>query len=137
QLLLMGEPPPARGLPGSACVQARAIRSGGASEPAKGSLYPVWRRPQDLHRDALRGARDSRDRGHGPAPIPAGSRARLVDAGPPDADAVAPGRPADARRLSAQARKDPLLLSPSDGRGMVSRLTVSGKQPDEACNAPD
>ena len=68
----------------------------GAREAPEGRLRPVRRRPEDLHRDALRRARDPRDRGRDPAPLPPRPRARLADADPPDADPVAARRPADA-----------------------------------------
>ena len=68
----------------------------GAREAPQGRLRPVRRRPEDLHRDALRRARDPRDRGRDPAQLPPRAGARLADADPPDADPLAARRPADA-----------------------------------------
>ncbi len=96
ELLVLGEPQAAGRVQRSALLQARALRALRAREAPQGRLRPVRRRAEDLHRDALRRARDPRDRGRDPAALPPRAGAGLADANPPDADPFAAWRPADA-----------------------------------------
>ena len=98
QLLLVGEPPPLRGLPAALAVPARALHSGRARQAAEGRLRPVRRRLAHVHRHALRPARDQGDRDRRAAPLL--GRARRADAAAvdsPDAHAVAARRAAGDR----------------------------------------
>ncbi len=110
QLLLLGQPPPARGLSRARGLHPRALQPRAQGGAAARRLRALRRRPADLHRQALRPDRGEAG-GDDAAAAPAPRRdAGSLDDRAPDADALAPGRPRDAGAAA------PVVSRPGCGR---------------------
>src|SRR5687768_4141263 len=102
ELLVVGEPPPSRGVPGAVPVPPGPLHAGGPGRAAEGRLRAVRRRLPHLHRDALRTARGADDRGRDPGTLPPGAgRPGPGPLDPADAYAVAALRSAGDRQRRA------------------------------------
>ena len=77
QLLLVGQPPPARRVARARRLPARALRPGQPRADPQGRLRPLRRRLAHVHRDALRPGRGGRHRRGDPRALPPRARARL------------------------------------------------------------
>ena len=104
QLLLVGQPPPARRVARARRLPPRALRPGQPRADPQGRLRPVRRRLAHVHRDALRPGRDRRHR-----------RARSSSA------SASSSRPA----IGCETRQMP-TIGPKHGMPMVPRAAKGG-----------
>ena len=82
QLLLVGQPPPARRVARARCLPSRALRPRQPRADPQGRLRPLRRRLAHVHRDALRPGRGGRHRRRDPRALPPRARARAISPGP-------------------------------------------------------
>ncbi len=97
QLLLLGQPPPARRVRRPRGVPPGPFHARGPCRSAQGRLRPLRRRLAHVHRHALRPARGPYDRHDHPLALHALTRRRLPDEHPPDAHHQPQGGPAHGR----------------------------------------
>ena len=111
QLLLVGQPPPARRVARARRLPTRALRPGQPRADRQGRLRPVRRRLAHVHRDALRPGRGGRHRRGDPRALPARARARLSAR---DAARCRPSAPSDGMPMVPRAAKGgPVVAEPA------------------------